>query len=118
MLLPLGALPAADDRVMQLGVRCLIVPSSVKNGLNLREWGSLMKCLVCAGIASGPTCEGPWEERDCPACGRYRVADALILTLMEQGQIFDVEMTRKWLAQQRRDHPVPCIEPHNVWLAE
>lgn len=77
-----------------------------------------MSCLVCAGTASDITCEGPWEERDCPVCGRYRIAQTLILTLMEQGQIFDVEMTRKWLVQQRIDHPVPCIEPGNAWLAE
>lgn len=61
-----------------------------------------MSCLVCAGSASDIPCEGPWEEWDCTVCGRYRVADTLILTLMEQGQIFDVEMTRKWLVQQRR----------------
>ncbi len=76
-----------------------------------------MSCLVCAGHASVIKCQGPWEERDCPACGHYRVADALILTLMEQGQIFDVEKTQDWLAQQRRDHPIPCIEPHDVLLA-
>ena len=76
-----------------------------------------MSCLVCAGTACVISCPGPWEERDCPACGRYRVADSLILTLMEQGQIFDVEKTRKWLVLQRRDHPVPYIEPHVALLA-
>jgi len=76
-----------------------------------------MNCLVCAGVASRITCEGPWEERDCPACGRYRVSDTLILTLMEQGQIFDVGKTRSWLALQRRRDPVPCIEAHDALLA-
>lgn len=76
-----------------------------------------MNCLICAGVASRIECLGPWEERDCPACGRYRVADALILNLMEQGQIFDVEQTRNWLAQQRLKEVVPCIRAHEALLA-
>ncbi|RZO02747.1 hypothetical protein EKG40_25910 [Pseudomonas moorei] len=69
-----------------------------------------MSCLICAGTAVRVECLGPWEERDCPSCGRYRVADALILTLMEQGQIFDVVKTRDWLARRRVWDGVPCIE--------
>lgn len=76
-----------------------------------------MNCLVCAGTASRIECKGPWEERDCAACGRYRVADTLILALMEHGQIFDIEKTRDWLEQQRRREPVPCIETHDALLA-
>lgn len=53
-----------------------------------------MNCLICVGVAERIQCSGPWEERDCPDCGRYRVSDELILTLMEQGQIFDVSKTR------------------------
>lgn len=76
-----------------------------------------MSCLICAGEALRIECPGPWEERECPSCGRYRVADALILTLMEQGQIFDVEKTRIWVTQQRQSGAIPCIEIHEALLA-
>lgn len=69
-----------------------------------------MSCLVCAGIAERVPCQGLWEERNCPICGRYRMADALILTLMEQGQIFDVAKTREWLVKRHLVEIVPCIE--------
>lgn len=75
-----------------------------------------MSCLICAGTAARIRCYGPWEERNCPSCGRYRVADALILTLMEQGQIFDVDKTREWLPRQRLKVAVPCIEIHEALL--
>ena len=39
-------------------------------------------------------CDGPWGERDCPACGRYRVSDEVILVLMDQGQSSYVLKTR------------------------
>lgn len=76
-----------------------------------------MNCLICAGEALRIECLGPWEERDCTVCGRYRMADALILMLMEQGQIFDVEQTRKWLTQQRKSCVVPSINVHEALLA-
>lgn len=69
-----------------------------------------MSCLICAGEAERIVCQGEWEERNCPVCGRYRMADALVLTLMEQGQIFDVTKTRSWLAVKRLTEAVPCIE--------
>ncbi|WP_447764742.1 hypothetical protein [Pseudomonas reinekei] len=75
-----------------------------------------MSCLICAGVAERIQCHGPWEERDCPACGRYRVADALVLTLMEQGQIFDVSKTRNWLASKRKEDAIPAIEIHEALL--
>jgi hypothetical protein len=75
-----------------------------------------MSCLICAGTAERINCKGAWEERDCPSCGRYRVADALVLTLMEQGQIFDVGKTREWLANRRRIESVPCIEVEEALL--
>ncbi|MBM6442209.1 MULTISPECIES: hypothetical protein [Pseudomonas] len=75
-----------------------------------------MSCLICAGVAQRIQCHGPWEERDCPECGRYRVSDELILTLMEQGQIFDVGKTRCWLDRRRADGAVPSIEIHEALL--
>jgi len=55
-------------------------------------------------------------ETDCPACGHYRVSDALVLTLMEQGQIFDVSKTRIWLASKRKEEAIPTIEIHEALL--
>jgi hypothetical protein len=82
----------------------------VKKRSDWKKKGPMMSCLVCAGTAERVTCQGLWEERDCPTCGRYRMADALVLTLMEQGQIFDVAKTREWLAKRHLVEMVPCIE--------
>jgi hypothetical protein len=75
-----------------------------------------MNCLICVGVAKRIQCSGPWEERDCPDCGRYRVSDELIFTLMEQGQIFDVAKTRGWLDSHRIDGAIPSIEIHEALL--
>lgn len=69
-----------------------------------------MNCLICVGAAERVMCEGTWEERDCPECGRYRISDELILALMDQGQIFDVLKTRAWLDTRRSEGFLPCIQ--------
>jgi len=76
-----------------------------------------MNCLICIGIAERIQCSGPWEERDCLDCGRYRISDELILALMQQGQIFDVSETRRWLNGQRLEVAIPTIEIHQALLA-
>lgn len=75
-----------------------------------------MNCLICVGIAERIPCGGPWEERDCPECGRYRISDALILALMDQGQIFDIARTRVWLSSRREGGAVPVIEVNQALL--
>ncbi|GAB6403945.1 hypothetical protein [Pseudomonas sp. MHK4] len=75
-----------------------------------------MNCLICVGAAQRIQCNGPWEERDCPDCGRYRVSDELILALMDQGQIFDVGKTRDMLNSRRLEGVVPTIEIHEALL--
>lgn len=69
-----------------------------------------MNCLICVGTAERVMCDGPWEERDCPECGRYRISDELILALMDQGQIFDVLKVRGWLDTRRTEGFLPCIQ--------
>ena len=69
-----------------------------------------MNCLICVGVAERVMCNGPWEERDCPVCGRYRISDDLILALMDQGHIFDVLKVRGWLDMRRTDGYLPCIK--------
>ncbi|WP_150778343.1 hypothetical protein [Pseudomonas fluorescens] len=75
-----------------------------------------MNCLICVGVAQRIECQGPWEERDCPECGRYRVSDQLILALIDQGLIFDVAKTRGWLDDRRREVAIPSIEIHEALL--
>lgn len=60
-----------------------------------------MNCLICVGAAQRIQCSGPWEERDCPDCGRYRISDELILSMINEGEIFDINRTRHWLEIQR-----------------
>lgn len=62
------------------------------------------------GVAERVMCDGPWEERDCPVCGRYRISDDLILALMDQGHIFDVLKVRGWLDMRLTDGFLPCIK--------
>lgn len=69
-----------------------------------------MSCLICAGPAERIFCADSWEERKCPECGHYRICDSLVLTLMEQGQIFDIAKAREWLAMRRIHCAVPGIE--------
>ncbi|MDE1167211.1 MAG: hypothetical protein PW845_18000 [Pseudomonas sp.] len=69
-----------------------------------------MSCLICAGPAERIPCAGSWEECKCSQCGHYRIADALVLSLMEQGQIFDIPKVRAWLALAHSGQGIPSIE--------
>lgn len=66
-----------------------------------------MSCLICAGPAERIASLKDWEERRCLECGHYRIADALILTLMDQGQIFDVVKARAWVRAHQHYGAVP-----------
>ncbi|MFJ3468805.1 hypothetical protein [Pseudomonas sp. NPDC090201] len=77
-----------------------------------------MSCLICAGHAETIECTEGWEERRCAECGRYRMSLALVLSLMEQGQIFDTERMRSWLKAQRCVVSVPSIDVDEALLAE
>lgn len=76
-----------------------------------------MSCLICAGHAETIGCMEGWEERHCSECGRYRMSQVLVLTLMEEGQIFDTEKMRGWLQAQRCVVPVPSIDTDQALLA-
>ena len=75
-----------------------------------------MNCLICVGAAQRIHCAGPWEERDCPDCGRYRISDQLILSMIDEGQIFDINRTRHWLESQRAEVAIPSIETSKALL--
>lgn len=75
-----------------------------------------MSCLICAGQAQAIDCPAGWEERCCAQCGCYRMSQALILEMMDEGQIFDTERMRQWLVARRDVVAVPSIEPHQAIL--
>ena len=75
-----------------------------------------MSCLICAGSAVSVQCTVGWEERNCPRCGCYRMSQALIASMMEEGQIFDAEKMRHWLGTCRDVAAVPTIEAHQAIL--
>lgn len=69
-----------------------------------------MSCLICAGQAESVECTSGWEERRCAQCGCYRMSQALILVMMEEGQIFDTARMRAWLTDRRAGVAVPTID--------
>ncbi|MFV3402731.1 hypothetical protein ACNFIC_02075 [Pseudomonas sp. NY15463] len=75
-----------------------------------------MSCLICAGQAESIDCASGWEARCCAQCGSYRMSQALILMMMEQGQIFDTPRMRAWLASRRDQGAVPSIERSHAIL--
>ncbi len=75
-----------------------------------------MSCLICAGRAESIECSPGWEQRHCFQCGCYRMSQTLILSMMEEGQIFDARKMREWLDGQRGRVPVPSIEVHEAIL--
>ncbi|EST13998.1 hypothetical protein EDP1_1099 [Pseudomonas putida S610] len=78
--------------------------------VNKNNKGAYMSCLICAGQAESVECAGGWEQRQCSQCGCYRMSQALILTMMEEGQIFDTARMRQWLMVSRVSMPVPSID--------
>ncbi|QXI36090.1 hypothetical protein [Pseudomonas promysalinigenes] len=76
-----------------------------------------MSCLICAGQAETIKSIIGWEERRCSLCGCYRVSQALILLMMDEGQIFDTERMRAWLTSRREHMPVPVIDHGQAILA-
>jgi len=76
-----------------------------------------MSCLICAGQAETVECPSGWEERRCSRCGCYRMSQALILVMMEEGQIFDTERMRQWLATRSDQGSIPSIDQSQAILA-
>lgn len=68
-----------------------------------------MNCLICVGQAESVECANGWHERFCLHCGRYRMSQALILLMMDEGQIFDTGKMRIWLDKQRDFEEIPTI---------
>ncbi len=77
-----------------------------------------MSCLICAGQAESVECSSGWEERRCSHCGCYRMSQALILQMMDEGQIFDSTKMRAWLTAQRGAVAIPSIEFSHAILVQ
>lgn len=75
-----------------------------------------MSCLICAGHAEAIDCPAGWEGRRCLQCGCYRMSQTLILTMMDEGQIFDACKMRQWLHTRRCVVPIPTIDVHEAIL--
>ncbi|QXH54294.1 hypothetical protein KSS94_12005 [Pseudomonas fakonensis] len=79
-----------------------------------KPWGLYMSCLICAGQAESVECPSGFEQRCCVLCGSYRMSQALVLRMMDEGQIFDAQRMRDWLAGRRVEGEVPVIELHEA----
>ena len=76
-----------------------------------------MSCLICAGQAQSVECVHGWEERQCSQCGHYRMSQALILLMMDEGQIFDTGLMRQWLTARRDLEAIPVIDHRQaIWV--
>jgi len=69
-----------------------------------------MTCLICDEPATDVDPSGDYEERACPKCGHYRISGTALVLIHAHGWRFDVELTRKWLAQQQGSGVIPTID--------
>ncbi|MDR6927117.1 hypothetical protein [Pseudomonas sp. BE134] len=73
-----------------------------------------MKCLICGEPALGVKSEGDYQERACPKCGRYRISTPALKLMKAHGWRFDVELARRWLAQQQGSEAIPTIDSNQA----
>jgi DNA-directed RNA polymerase subunit RPC12/RpoP len=69
-----------------------------------------MKCLICGKPAAEIDSDGDCEERSCAECGHYRITKTALVLMKARDLRFDVERTRKWLAQQQGSGVIPKID--------
>ena len=78
------------------------------------EWlakkGIFMTCLICDGQAAVVEPDGDYEERACPECGHYRVTGTALVLLKAHSWRFDLELTRKWIADHQSSGVIPTID--------
>lgn len=73
-----------------------------------------MICLICDEPAEGVDAGGDYQERTCPKCGHYRISGAALVLMKAHGWHFDVELTRKWIAEQQGSVTIPIIDSHQA----
>ncbi|CAI8791495.1 TFIIB-like protein [Pseudomonas jessenii] len=71
-----------------------------------------MKCLICGDSAASADTGADYVERDCPECGRYRITGTALALMKAHGWRFDVDLTRKWIAEHQGTGSIPTVDSH------
>lgn len=69
-----------------------------------------MTCFICGAPAVRVDVGTRYEERACPACGRYRITVKTLALMNTHGWRFDVELSRRWIAEHQGSGPYPIID--------
>lgn len=73
-----------------------------------------MDCLICGNKLARIASSGVWMEFHCPECGSGRVTMELLSLMMLMRARFDVSLSRKWLAEQRKFDPLPIMQTSDL----
>ncbi|NWL17761.1 hypothetical protein [Pseudomonas umsongensis] len=74
----------------------------------------LMTCLICNGPATAIDADEDYLERACTKCGHYRITGAALVLIKAHGWHFDVELARKWIADNQASGMIPIIDSHQA----
>ena len=75
-----------------------------------------MSCLICGEPALSIDADDDFLERTCLKCGHYRITGAALVLMKAHGWRFDVELTRKWIAEHQGFGTIPAIDSHQAAL--
>jgi hypothetical protein len=73
-----------------------------------------MSCFICNGPAVAIDADDDYLERACTKCGQYRITGAALVLIKAHGTRFDVELTRKWIAEHQGPGFIPTIDSHQA----
>jgi predicted RNA-binding Zn-ribbon protein involved in translation (DUF1610 family) len=73
-----------------------------------------MTCLICDEPAVAIDADDDYLERTCPKCGHYRITGAALVLMKAHSWRFDVELTRKWIAEHQGTGAIPIIDSHQA----
>lgn len=73
-----------------------------------------MSCLICYEPAAVLDAGGDYQERVCPKCGCYRVTGTALLLMHAHDLRFDVELTRRWIADHQGSGAIPTIDSNQA----
>ena len=73
-----------------------------------------MSCLICGEPSVAIDANDYCLERYCPKCGHYRITGAALMLMKAHSWHFDVELTRKWIAEYQGSGTIPIIDSHQA----
>lgn len=73
-----------------------------------------MTCLICNEPAVATDADDDYLEKVCPDCGHYRITGAALVLMKAHGWRFDVNLARKWIAEQQSSEMIPTIDSHQA----